>query len=167
MATRTPLIDERTPAATVDPPTKEEELGLPIEGMTCASCVRRVERALQKVPGVAAASVNLATERATVTFDPAQASPDQLAAAVEQAGYDVGPMPAAAAPVPAVVTAGEVDLPIEGMTSASCVRHVERALEQVPGVQAVSVNLATERAAVTSPAVLSAALAEAGYPAAK
>ena len=67
------------------------EAVLPIEGMTCASCVRRVEKGLDKVPGVSAANVNLATERATVAYDPAVArSSPTLRAAVEKAGYRVG-----------------------------------------------------------------------------
>jgi len=79
----------------------EREVTLPIEGMTCASCVRRVERALGKVPGVSEASVNLATEKARVVYDPAVASLDQLSAAVEKAGYAVGALPAPAAQAPA------------------------------------------------------------------
>ncbi len=62
------------------------ELALPVEGMTCASCVRRVEKALARVDGVAGANVNLATEQAHVAFDPALASVDQLRAAVSAAG---------------------------------------------------------------------------------
>lgn len=110
------------------------ELVLPIGGMTCASCVRRVERALQKVEGVQDAGVNLATERATVKYDPALASIDGLKAAVERAGYSV--------------PTEETSLPIEGMTCASCVRRVEKSLAKVPGVESVAVNLATERATV-------------------
>ena len=74
--------------------TKPRELSMPIEGMTCASCVRRVEKSLAKLPGVQEANVNLATENAKVVFDPALVSLDQLAAAVEKAGYKIGPMPA-------------------------------------------------------------------------
>lgn len=135
----------------------EQVLG--IEGMTCASCVRRVERALQKVPGVGEATVNLATERAVVRYDPAQAAVPELVEAVEAAGYE--------ARVP-VDDAGVrlTTLDIEGMTCASCVRRVERALGKVPGVEAVSVNLATEQAAVEGSAPLPALLAAvqgAGY----
>src|ERR671914_1808104 len=65
------------------------ELALPVEGMTCASCVNRIERFLNKTPGVVDASVNLATERATVHFDPAVAGRAELVAAIEAAGYDV------------------------------------------------------------------------------
>src|SRR5215218_5009842 len=79
--------------------TATDEVVLPIEGMTCASCVRRVEKALTKVPGVGAANVNLATEKATVSFDPAVVDLGQLRGAVEKAGYTVGAVPAPAAPV--------------------------------------------------------------------
>ncbi len=93
MATRTPLRDERATEARDALAAPEEEIGIPIEGMTCASCVRHVERALEKVPGVSSVSVNLATERAAVTFDPGQTTLDQLSAAVEKAGYGVGAIP--------------------------------------------------------------------------
>ena len=123
-----------------------------IEGMTCASCVGRVERALKAVPGVSQASVNLATERASVHTD-GSVSRDALEQAVRKAGYEVS------APV-------AQELMIEGMTCASCVGRVERALKAVPGVQAASVNLATERASVqgsADPAALIAAVGKAGY----
>ena len=109
-------------------------ISLPIEGMTCASCVRRVELAITAVPGVAAASVNLATERAEIRFAAAPDLPAVLGA-IGKAGYGVG----------TAVT----DLAIEGLTCASCVGRVERALKAVSGVTAASVNLATNRAQVT------------------
>src|SRR3954454_10220111 len=90
----------------------EQQVSLPIGGMTCASCVRRVEKALSKVAGVSAASVNLATERASVNYAPARFNMEPLRAAVESAGY--------------TVPSEEVSLPIEGMTCASCVRRVEK-----------------------------------------
>ena len=76
--------------------TQPIEIVLPIEGMTCASCVNRIERFLTKTPGVQQAAVNLATERATVTVDPAVAGRDALVRAVEAAGYEVRAEPAAA-----------------------------------------------------------------------
>ncbi len=83
----------------IETPTPTREVTLPIEGMTCASCVRRVEKALARVPGVADASVNLATEKATVHLDPATpADLGTLTAAVEKAGYKVGPVAAPAPP---------------------------------------------------------------------
>ncbi len=124
-----------------------------IEGMTCASCVRRVEQAIEKLPGVAGAVVNLATESAVVTFaDPAAAN--DVPAAIRQAGYQV--------------RQDEADFIIGGMTCASCVRRVEKAIAAVPGVSRASVNLATERAHVEAAGRLPrdaiiAAVAGAGY----
>ena len=109
------------------------EFRLPVEGMSCASCAGRVERALKQLPGVEDASVNLATEIAEVRGTALPATAD-IARAIEDAGYSVG--------------AGEAELEIEGMTCASCVGRVERALQAVPGVLDASVNLATERARV-------------------
>ncbi|EMY8162750.1 heavy metal translocating P-type ATPase [Pseudomonas monteilii] len=126
-------------------------ISLPIEGMTCASCVGRVEAALTKVEGVGSVSVNLATERADIR----PAGPvDRMALiqAVEKVGYDV--------------PASTVELAVEGMTCASCVGRVERALKAVPGVSQATVNLATERATVRGLAgvdVLIAAVEKAGY----
>ncbi len=123
-----------------------------VEGMTCASCSTRVEKALARVPGVAVASVNLATERATVEAD-ASVDAAMLQAAVEKAGYAVKPQ--------------TVRLVIGGMTCASCSARVEKALKKVPGVLSASVNLATETADIVStvdnPAALQAAVVRAGY----
>jgi Cu+-exporting ATPase len=114
---------------------RDTTMELPITGMTCASCVARTERAIARVQGVDKAAVNLATEKATVTFDPGEVSTVDLVAAVEGAGYGV-------------VTARET-LPIIGMTCASCVGRVERALRNPPGVLKADVNLATEKATVS------------------
>ena len=105
---------------------------LPVSGMTCASCAGRVERALRKVPGVTAAAVNLASEQVRVDADGSELA--TLIQTVESAGYSV----------PTQV----VELAIEGMTCASCVGRVERALLKVPGVRSAAVNLASERARV-------------------
>src|SRR5438093_8866226 len=126
--------EQPAPAPQASPASPASEVLLPIGGMTCASCVRRVERALSKVEGVQSASVNLATERATVKYDPRLATPAHLRAAVESAGY--------------TVPTEEAILPIDGMTCASCVRRVEKSLAKLPGVESVAVNLATEQAAV-------------------
>ena len=125
---------------------------LPIAGMTCASCAGRVERALSKVAGASAVSVNLATEQARVQA-PADSLP-ALLSAIEQAGYSV--------------PTHSLELEIGGMTCSSCAGRVERALTKVPGVQNVSVNLASERAHLdllgqVDPAVLIAAVSDAGY----
>ena len=106
---------------------------LSVEGMTCASCVSRVEKAIARVEGVAAASVNLATERAEVRYSGAPVH-EAVVAAIRRAGYEVPP--------------ATFDLGIEGMTCASCVARVEKAIGAVPGVVAAAVNLATERATV-------------------
>ncbi len=134
-------------------PADSVAVSLPIEGMTCASCVGRVEKALKAVPGVNQASVNLATERADITF---AGTPDVAAAvqAVQKAGY--------------AVAETTIELSVTGMTCASCVGRVEKALKAVPGVSSASVNLATERASITAaggvPAsALIQAVAKAGY----
>ena len=107
---------------------------LGVEGMTCAACSGRVEKALNAVPGVTEATVNLATERATVRFDAAETTPLALAEAVQRAGYDV--------------RTEEVSFAVGGMTCAACVGRVEKALAGADGVVEASVNLATERARV-------------------
>ena len=138
---------------------------LAVGGMTCASCVNRVERYLKKVPGVESAAVNLALERATVSFPSSSGvDPDALAAAVERAGYQARVLPRAAAPEPR-----SLELAVGGMTCASCVSRVERYLKKVPGVESAVVNLALERASVTfdpaeaKPAALLEAVERAGY----
>ncbi len=133
--------------------TTEREVSLPITGMTCASCVRRVEKSLAKVAGVQEASVNLATEKAKVVYDPSTVTLDQLAGAVTKAGYGVGELPSEEPAATTTVmgpaaTDGELMFGVEGMTCASCVRRVEKALAKVDGVQEASVNLATEQARV-------------------
>ncbi|WP_080436744.1 heavy metal translocating P-type ATPase [Burkholderia ubonensis] len=151
-----------SPAAPATAPIELE-----IEGMTCASCVARVEKALAGVPGVTRASVNLATERATVDAA-AVVTTAQLVDAVRQAGYQATPV---AEPEPAIApdaALGAIELDIGGMTCASCAGRVEKALANVPGVARASVNLATERATVhgaapLDPAALIAAVTAAGY----
>ncbi|MDB5813043.1 MAG: heavy metal translocating P-type ATPase [Rhodocyclales bacterium] len=125
---------------------------LPVTGMSCASCAGRVEKALRAVDGVAEANVNLATEQANVSFKP-QATIEQLVQAIERAGY--------------AVPAATIDLAIAGMSCASCVARVEKALRAVDGVEEVVVNLATERARVvahgTREEALLAVASKAGY----
>ncbi len=91
--------------AAPEPPRDHARLTLAIQGMTCASCVARVERKLQAVPGVATASVNLATEKAIVAYDPARAGTNALLAAVEAAGYGAS-LPDTAAPRAGAPTSG-------------------------------------------------------------
>ncbi len=128
---------------------------LDVLGMTCASCANTVERTLARTDGVEAARVNIATERASVTFDPQQVDLSGLIGKIRSAGYDAA--------------VERTILPIGGMTCAACVRHVERALSRVDGVLDVTVNLATERAVVqylpgtVSPGAFEDAVSAAGY----
>lgn len=129
-------------------------LDVSIEGMTCASCVRHVEKALTAMPGVESVSVNLASEKASL-FLANGADVTGLPGVVERAGYTIPTL--------------ETEYSISGMTCASCVGHVEKAIKAVPGVANVSVNLATERAHVAAYAGLvpagavEAAVEKAGY----
>ncbi|EEY89794.1 copper-exporting ATPase [Acinetobacter lwoffii SH145] len=133
-----------------DVPTQQFDLN--IEGMTCASCVARVEKALKKVEGVLDAQVNLATEKAHVSA--INSVPlSKLTQAVQKAGFDI--------------QSNRIELAIEGMTCASCVARVEKALLKVEGVSEAQVNLATETAWVKAshsqiPALI-AAVEKAGY----
>ncbi len=109
------------------------EWRFPVEGMTCASCVARVEKSLAGLAGVTQASINFATEEASVKASRA-VSMETLQRAVEKAGYAVGQQ--------------SVRLKIGDMTCASCVSRVEKALVKLPGVLSAEVNLATETAEV-------------------
>ncbi|TVP89563.1 MAG: copper-translocating P-type ATPase [Thioalkalivibrio sp.] len=128
-------------------------LDLPVTGMSCASCVARVEDAIRSVPGVAAVSVNLATGKARVELD--GADPAAVVAAVEDAGYEAG--------------SDEIALSVRGMSCASCVGRVEEALQRHPAVLQADVNLATESArmrylpALADPDDLVAEVEAAGY----
>ena len=75
-----------------DPATNLSGMSLPLIGMTCAACARTIERTLQKVDGVAQASVNFATSRAEIRFDPAATDVPHLVEAVRDVGYDVAPL---------------------------------------------------------------------------
>ena len=138
-----------------------DTLILPVDGMSCASCVARVERVLGAVPGVRRAEVNLAAESARIELQPgtgtAVATPAVLAA-IDRAGYSV--------------PRRELQLQVQEMSCASCVTRVEKALAAVPGVLAATVNLATESATVWLAAGVPAsaaieALDRIGYPAAE
>lgn len=130
----------------------QQKFELDIEGMSCASCAARIEKALKKIPEVLEANVNLSIEKAYVT---AVSSLQQqvLVKAIQKAGFDV--------------KADQLELNIEGMTCASCVARVEKALNKVEGVTAASVNLATETAQVSGSnlniANLIQAVKKAGY----
>ncbi|MBI3921080.1 MAG: copper-translocating P-type ATPase [Armatimonadetes bacterium] len=114
-------------------PSFAQTIFLPIKGMRCASCVARVEKTLTSVRGVLSASVNLATEQATITLCNGSLPMTQLLEAVSQAGFEV--------------PTETLQVPIRGMHCASCVKRVEDAL-RLPGVSCVAVNLATESATI-------------------
>jgi len=130
-------------------------LDFAIHGMSCASCVGAVERALAAVPGVQQVAVNLAAERGSVRYDPSLADPAAVIRAVADAGY-----------APAVE---RVTLPIGGISCASCVAAIEHALRKTPGVVSTTVNFATNAATVefapasATVADLRRAVREAGY----
>ncbi|WP_180002044.1 MULTISPECIES: heavy metal translocating P-type ATPase [unclassified Acinetobacter] len=115
--------------------TQLYEQQVQISGMTCASCVARVEKALKKIEGVVEASVNLSTEKAFIKSQQPIAAA-ALVQAIEKSGFDVPTQ--------------QFDLNIEGMTCASCVARVEKALKKVEGVLDAQVNLATEKAHVSA-----------------
>jgi len=134
---------------------KDSKVSLPVRGMTCASCVAHVEKALKGVEGVDQVNVNLATEKANLEFKTEAVKLEDLVNAVRETGYDVA--------------TETMTLNIGGMTCASCVNHVEQALNKLPGVIEANVNLATERAAIqyvpdaTGPSQFKKAVQDAGY----
>jgi len=112
----------------------EKRVTLPIKGMTCANCALTVERSLKRLEGVEEATVNFASEQASLAFDPTRLTLARVAEAVEEAGYGV-------------LTA-HADLPVTGMTCANCALTIERALSKLEGVLRAEVNFASERASV-------------------
>src|SRR5215211_756198 len=119
---------------TADAKGQRIRITIPVTGMSCASCVRRVERALADSKGVAEASVNFASEEASVAYHPEATKPEDLIRVIREAGYGAD--------------VRETTFGVTGMTCASCVGSVERALRQLPGVVEASVNLANEKATV-------------------
>jgi Cu+-exporting ATPase len=112
-----------------------ENVTLPITGMSCANCALNIERSLKKVQGVEDTNVNFAAEQASVFFDPAKVKINDLVKLIQNAGYGIA--------------TAKVELPITGMTCANCAMNIERTLnKKVPGVVQASVNFASERATV-------------------
>ncbi len=138
-----------------DPEKQLERIDLPITGMSCASCALKIEKGLAGVEGVSKATVNFAAEKATVVFRPDQTNLPRLIDRVKDLGYGA--------------RVEKVLLPIQGMTCASCVNKVQKALSSVKGVVRADVNFATERASVeyipeeVSVRDLKKAVQEAGY----
>lgn len=132
-----------------------ERMELDIEGMSCANCSARLEKALNQGDGLSEAVVNITTEHAVLTFDPAKADASTVAKLVVDTGFEVGKQ--------------DIAFDVEGMTCANCAGRVEKALRAVPGVIEANVNLALERASATvvagnvSPETLASAVEAAGY----
>ncbi len=132
-----------------------QELSFGVKGMSCASCVKRVERVLGKQPGVVGAQVNLAAENARITLDESANGVKPILDAVNDAGYE-----------PVVQ---ETEIGVDGMTCASCVRRVEKAIGKLPGIVDVRINLATGKATVhylpqtVTPPRIAEAIRKAGY----
>ena len=134
-------------------PEFSQRFDLPLSGMTCAACAARIEKVLNRLPGVTA-SVNLAAERVRVELSSSETSPQHVVANIEKAGFGVPPQ--------------TLELSVEGMTCAACATRIEKVLNRLPGVEA-AVNLASERArvryrpGVADPAQLLAAIRRAGF----
>ncbi|RKO66232.1 heavy metal translocating P-type ATPase [Desulfofundulus salinus] len=132
-----------------------KQISIPVEGMTCAACVARVERALKNTPGVAGAVVNLVTGKANVKYDPDKVSLEELVNTIRELGYQV--------------PTGEIYLTVRGMSCAACVARVERAVSELPGVLKVAVSLPAESARATfypgtvTPTQIKEAIAGLGY----
>jgi Cu+-exporting ATPase len=147
----TDTVDE----ASAHEPLGTQSISFAIAGMTCASCVGRVERALNKVPGVLSVGVNLASERADISYDARHAEPDTFVTAVARTGFSVPD--------------DTITLDVTGMTCATCAGRVEKVLGRIPGTSSVQVNLATEQAIIHAPRwlldpkFLTAAVTRAGY----
>ena len=107
---------------------------LPVTGMSCASCALKIEKTLRKVPGVSTSAVNFAAEQATVVYDPKLTSIAHLISTIKDTGYGV--------------IIEKIDLPIIGMSCASCVMKIETALREHPGIVSASINFGTEHATV-------------------
>src|SRR5215510_2531402 len=136
-------------------PVEAQRLDLPIGGMHCAGCVARVEKVLQDLPGVQAAQVNLATETATLHYEPTTLTLDQVVKAVQASGDQV--------------RLEHTTIPVKGMLCPGCVESIGRARRSVPGVVEAQLNLATEQATVAymptsvEASTLRQAITRAGY----
>ena len=133
----------------------EKQITVPVLGMTCANCVASVERNAKKVEGVSDAVVNFASEKVTLTYDPALTDTQAVIDRIHRAGYEV--------------PTATVELPLIGMTCANCAGNIQRALQKVDGTLDINVNYATEKASVeyivgaTNRAEMVAAVRKAGY----
>ncbi|MDP2601817.1 MAG: heavy metal translocating P-type ATPase [Deltaproteobacteria bacterium] len=130
-------------------------IDLPIQGMSCASCVERIETGLSKLEGIKEALINFAAEKGTVLYDPSRVSVSRIVREIENIGYGT--------------RTEEITIPVRGMSCASCVEKIETQLRSLAGVTKAEVNFAAERATVSfipslhSPSDLRKAIREIGY----
>jgi len=111
-----------------------KQVVLPVTGMTCANCVATIERNVKKLDGVSSAAVNLASERATVTYDPSLLNLDGIVARVRKAGYDVA--------------TGDADVALKHLSDSTDAARLEKLLQSTEGIVDVKVNLAAEKVLV-------------------
>jgi len=131
----TPVRAEETPEIKYSPKSgKKERIDLPISGMTCASCAQTIQKGLSKLQGVDKSSVNLATSKATIFYNPEKIGLDGFIHSIRKSGYEVGTV--------------SVEIPIQGMECASCVKKIEDALLSTKGVTRAVANLVTEKVRV-------------------
>ena len=109
-------------------------VSLPVQGMSCAACVAKVEKALRNMPGVEEVQVNLLTGKAAVEYHPDRASIPRMAATIQEIGYEV--------------PEEEMLLTVRGMSCAACIAKVEKVVQGIPGVTAVAVSLPAESARI-------------------
>ncbi|WP_166240122.1 heavy metal translocating P-type ATPase [Paenibacillus turpanensis] len=114
--------------------SKIEQITLPVEGMTCSSCVQRIEKAVSKMDGVQETAVNMASEKANISFGPSQTDAAHIVQKIESLGYKV--------------PTSKAEFSIEGMTCSACVNRIEKTLKKLNGVQEANVNLATKKVTV-------------------
>ncbi len=134
----------------------EQQIDLPVTGMTCANCAANIERGLKKLGGVADANVNFASEKASVRFDPDAIPMEEILERIDKLGYGVAKT--------------KIEIPVTGMTCTNCAANIERTLnKKVSGVVDASVSFASERASVeylaseTNLDEIIAAIEKAGY----
>jgi Cu+-exporting ATPase len=133
-----PQEDKTKRDATEREESKMDSQVLSIRGMTCAACAQRIEKMVRKLSGIQQANVNLASEKLFVEYDEQDLSLEKIKETVVRIGYEVAER----------TDSSKVAIPIGGMTCAACAQRIEKMVGRLPGVESVSVNLATEKATV-------------------
>ncbi|MDK2826666.1 MAG: P-type Cu+ transporter, partial [Methanolobus sp.] len=128
------IIEDEEPEVNKIEPGSVEEIAFKVSGMQCSACSQNVERTLKKLDGVVSASVNLPMERASVSYDPALVSLEDMEKAIDGIGYHA--------------VRDKVVLEVGGMKCASCSQNVEKILKRLKGVSTVNVNITTGRAQI-------------------